>query len=187
MSPHLPYAYNDDDEFLHPVDGWLLLDRAITYDSWISWRHALPSDRQGRNAMTSSVSDAIAAVAEAIHELHQRMPGYQRLDRSPFAFPRWWDPRADDEWQTGRCCLFRLEGSRSRDLLEQWSPARSAINLVAVSDSHLEAALISSHPGVPQGGPPGGGRPRGRGGSRRRQSPPPQTDDCLQPAPTPGP
>lgn len=173
MTPHLPYAFSDDDEFHHPVSGWLLLDRSITFDNWLSWRHALPGDRRGFGRLTAAVSEAIITIAAAIHQAHQRFPGYQRLDRSPFIVPRWWDPFADDGWESGRFCLFRVDGHSSRDFMDHWIPGESNVVISMASDSHLEAELpIGSgaagtdlHRGAEHLPPPAG--------RRKRRSPPP--------------
>jgi hypothetical protein len=87
MSPHLPYAYGDDDEFRHPCGDWYLLDRAITHDSWLTWRHALPEGRQLRNRLPLAVSEAITALALRLDDLHQRLPGYRHPLGLPFVVP----------------------------------------------------------------------------------------------------
>lgn len=73
--PHLPYASSDDDEFFHPTEGWLLVDRTIAFDSWIVWRHALPRDRQGRAMLHEEPARLIQALAEGLDAVHQKVPG----------------------------------------------------------------------------------------------------------------
>lgn len=188
MTPHLSYAYDEDDEFLHPIEGWLLLDRAIAYDSWITWRHALPPERESRNSMTPQVCAVIHTLAEALHDIHQSMPGYEDLGQSPLVVPRWWDPEADDEWSTGRCCLFRVEGFRSGEVIHHWREEDGVIALVMASPHHLEATLLieaSSDPAVFRSSSRNGKRRRSTSGRRRPQSPPPETPAAGPPAPAP--
>jgi len=191
MSPHLPYAYGDNDEFRHPSGGWYLLDRAITHDSWLTWRHALPEDQRLRNQLPLAVSEAITALALRLDDLHQRLPGYRDLWDCPFVVPRWWDPDAADEgWRSGRCCLLRIEGFSSEQLAsalvyaqqEHWSA-------LPVSEQFLEFRLAKEAPlGValsPRGAAAPGSRPR------KRRSPPdrksgagpasPQPAQCSRP------
>lgn len=142
MSPHLPYGFGDNDEFHHPISGWQLLELAIAFDGWISWRQALPEDRHSRGLLTTEIASAIITLARGIHAVHQRVPGYDTLDRSPFVFPRWWDPSANDEWASGGICLFRLENSSIHEFLHYWQPESSSIRLRPVSAIHLEARLV---------------------------------------------
>jgi hypothetical protein len=114
--PHLPFATDDDDEFLHPTEGWLLLDRTVAFDSWISWRQVLPSSRPKRARLTSCAADLITALAERLHILHQQLPGYSDLDDTPFHFSRWWEPGSDLEWRA-RSCVFRIDGVPCRDVI----------------------------------------------------------------------
>lgn len=175
--PHLAYALDDDDEFLHPVHGWFLLSRAVVFDSWICWRQALPDSRQVRNAMPASVGASIALLAHALHDIHQALPGYDDLDDNPFSVPRWWDPDADDEWGTGSCCLFRCSGQPASAFVAAWEARRhrspgSLVRLVPVSNAHIEAALVTV-PAVPppwigSGCPP----PAGRSSKPGRRKPP---------------
>lgn len=185
MSPHLPYSEGDHDEFHHPVDGWLLLDRAITFDSWITWRHALPPARAARQLLTKSVSSAIAALAHELHLVHQRMASYAELSTTPFLVPRWWDPYADDRWSTGELCLFCIEGAATEEILKAWDVCRGQLELRGVSGRHLEAALVRA-PAKARSArrkpeePPAAKSPR-----RKRQSPPPETPaaSALPPQP----
>lgn len=117
--PHLPYAYDDDDEFQHPVEGWLLIDRTIVFDSWILWRHALPPDRLGRSALDAETAALITALAEQLHAVHLRMPGYSALADTPFVFTRWWDPDSGDEgFRNGSSCVFRIKEQSIQTLVE---------------------------------------------------------------------
>ena len=142
MTPHLSYARNDNDEFLHPGEGWLLLDRAVSFDSWITWRQALPDAPTARQQLTGDVAQAITALAYEIHRIHQRLPGYMRLGESPFVFSRWWDPYAEDEWRGGGICLFRIDGFRAA-VIEDRRPEGGHIRTRIISEHYIEAALVS--------------------------------------------
>jgi hypothetical protein len=174
MSPHLPYAYGDDDEFCHPSGGWYLLDRAITYDSWLTWRHALPGDRQLRNCLPVAVGEAITALALRLDSLHQQLPGYRDLWDCPFVVSRWWDPdAADEDRRSGRCCLLRIEGFSSAQLADAFVAARQEHwSAAPTSGSFLEFRLSKEAPlgeALPsRGAAAPGARPR------KRRSPPDQ-------------
>lgn len=142
--PHLPYAFDDDDEFEHPTEGWLLLDRTIAFDSWILWRHALPPDRGGRSRLREPAAALITALAERLHAIHQRLPGYASLDDSPFVFPRWWDPDPGSEWSSGGHCLFRIEGhSGDVVLAAALSGRNTCLRLSTASGGLLDAELLT--------------------------------------------
>jgi hypothetical protein len=182
VSPHLPYAYSDEDEFLHPLDGWLLLDRAVVYDSWISWRHVLPRGSRDCQALSGEVNNAILALAAELHAIHQRLPSYRDLGESPFHVTRWWDPFSEDSWSSGKLCIFSLDGLSSDEFIVHWLPVESDLHLEALSDTYVRARLLkvpAENPGAPR---PGAAPPRGRGRSRKRPSPPPGTPDCAQPS-----
>lgn len=173
MTPYLPYALDEDDEFLHPSLGWLLLARAIAYDSWISWRQALPIDRHSRNSLPETTSRVITALAEEVDAVHQRMPGYSDLYESPIVFPRWWDPYSGDEWATGSCCLFRITGFASRDIMGHWHASSSRAVFKAVSGLHVEARLTTNPEELqPDRLGPSAPRSRTRGKGRKNQSQP---------------
>lgn len=188
--PHLPWAEHEDDEFCHPSHGWYLLSRCIIYDGWLSWRHAIPDSRKARHQMPLDVSISIALLAQAVDDVHRTVPGYSELDDTPFEVFRWWDPEADDEWQTGCCVLFRY-GSSS--LPSEDSPAmvfQSAwdakfghdgpATLTAVTERHLEATLIRTpvtlHPWIGSGSPPPVNR-QSSGNRRKPRTPPPRTGE----------
>lgn len=185
MSPHLPYAEGDDDEFLHPTLGWLLLIRAIAYDGWINWRHALPRDRPGRQQLNEPAAAAITRLATALDRVHQRVPGYLQLDRSPFCFHRWWDPRDAGAWSTGESCLFQLEGVAPEVFVSCRQPG-DAVELHLAGNSIIAADLLSTPVAAPPPCPAGGRRPS-PGGRHKRQSPPARTPDYGPDAPPPAP
>lgn len=144
--PHLPYASDDDDEFLHPEEGWLLIDRTIVFDSWILWRHALPRGRSQRARLDGRVAALITALAERIHALHQQLPGYCDLGDSPFLFSRWWEPGGDDEWGSGGSCIFRIDGQPAGRVLNTFSsmPSLDAVELTPLSGDRFRARLVGA-------------------------------------------
>jgi len=46
MTYHCPASFGPNEEFLAPTGEWLSVFRAIAYDSWLLWRHALPDYRR---------------------------------------------------------------------------------------------------------------------------------------------
>ena len=179
MSPHLPYAYRDEDEFCHPLDGWLLLDRAVVYDSWISWRHVLPRGSRDCRTLKPETNAAILALAGELHAIHQRLPGYRDLGQSPFRVTRWWDPHGGAPWAGGGFCIFSLDGCSSDAFIVHWLPAQSSIHLEALGDTYIRARLLKSPAETPPAPRPDGAPPPKRARSRKRQSPPPRTPDCC--------
>lgn len=117
---NLPYAEHPGDEFLHPRDGWLLTLRAITYDNWLQWQHALPVNPQSRALLGQAETLWIEALARQLHRIHEACPGYKALRDSPFAVERWFDPHdPGTPWSEGRCCRFRVKDLHSRVFLER--------------------------------------------------------------------
>lgn len=187
MSPHLPYAFNDDDEFQHPSEGWLLIDRTIVFDSWILWRHALPIDRPGRMMLHARAATLITALAERLHTIHLRMPGYGDLGDTPFVFNRWWNPHSDDESSDGSCCVFRIKGQTSEAITNAFHDARVGnLTLTALSGELMRAQLTHTDPASLGQGAHLGERPQKRGRRRTPQSPPAGTDGPLPAGPPPG-
>ena len=192
--PHLPFALGDDDEFLHPSQGWLLRSRTIVFDSWLCWRQALPDPNQ-RHVLPRDVSIAIAVLAHALDDIHRTLPGYEELGDTPFSIPRWWDPEDGDGWQTGCLLLFRLEGTRPDDFLAAWRQrfrrlSASPVRLRAVSARYMEATLLKVPAVLPPWIESGSQPPVSRLARQRRrtpQTPPPRTDEthCGGPRPEP--
>lgn len=194
--PHLPWAESDDDEFYHPSHGWYLLSRSIIHDGWLSWRHAIPDCVQARQEMPLDVSASIAFLAQALHDVHMTIPGYGDLDDTPFRVSRWWDPEADDEWQTGCCILFRynppcplLEDRPAAVFQSAWEAKYSweskykqdpPARLIAVSNRHLEATLVRTplvlNPWIGTGSPTPANRQSSSSRRKSRTLPPGRLD-----------
>lgn len=146
--PHLGCAFDDDDEFKHPTEGWLLLCRAIAYDGWLSWRHALPANRDDRELLDGPIAARIKLLAERIHGVHQQMPGYQSLDDTPFSFSRWWNPGAEGEWGRGGRCSFGIRGQDPERVLIAFRQAAEAgaFSVLPLPNGHIELELLVSQP-----------------------------------------
>lgn len=178
--PHLSYASSDDDEFLHPTEGWLLVDRTIAFDSWIVWRHALPRDRQGRAMLHKEPARLIQALAEGLDAVHQKVPGYSSLGESPFVFLRWWEPRDNDDWAEGARCCFYLQGTSNQAMLDAAPLAGiDFLDLQAISSSLLEARLTSTDPGDLARSSPPASRRRGPASRLGRPSLPGRNAYCA--------
>lgn len=184
MKTHLPYAYKPENEFHHPFDGWLLMERSVVYDSWLSWRHVLPRGQRDCSAMTAEVNQAITSLAGGIHQVHQRTPGYRDLGESPFQVLRWWDPHGGPPWSSGSACLFWVSGYSSDEFIAFWSAAASPVSLSADSDLHILATLNPVRAVAPVGPLPGGEPAQSPDAPRTRRSPPPGIPDhAHQPVP----
>lgn len=147
--PHLPYAFSDDDEFHHPVEGWLLLDRTIVFDSWLLWRHAMPGPPRTQAQLGEDAAATITALAEQLHAVHQRMPGYAALDDTPFVFCRWWEPWDSSGWQSGDRCVFRVRGHGNEAITTAAKslagfPGQTCLRLAPVSGDWMGARLLTS-------------------------------------------
>jgi len=195
MSPNLPCAYGDDDEFHHPVGGWYLIDRAITYDNWLTWRHALPCLGHLRNRLPVETSDVIIALALKIDSLYQELPGFASLASPPFEVIRWWDPLAQDEWSTGRRCLLRDRVFTRTQVLDafingregHWSVTPEPLEdpLGTVFEFQLATTAPLAGPGSSRDAAAPGARPRRRRNPPRRKSAAdpgdPQPAQCSRP------
>lgn len=179
---HLPYSDCPEDEFCHPELGWLLVDRAVTFDSWITWRHALPPLPEDRSRLTTEISVSITALGQALHDLHIVLPGYELLGSTPFSIPRWWDPGATDCWGSGRCCLFRIEGHSSDAVEAAGKPQAAHLRLVPVSERYLEATLLTIPAAAPAASRRRASLRSSTAARRRRQSPPAGTPDSARSA-----
>lgn len=186
--PHLPYAFSDDDEFLHPQSGWTLLARAITLDNWLSWRDALPRDHPRRGCLTTAAAANIAALAEGIHAVHRRFPDYRSLGDTPFRVAHWWDPSEESERHDGSVCRFRIENFTSQDIV-QHAAACPGIRLDIATGLYVDAILLSPEalPSDRPGPPQSARNPESSPCSRKRQTPRPQTPAPSPPSPPPGP
>lgn len=120
--------------FLHPSQGWIFLEKAVTYDNWLTWRHVLPRDPASRGKLTPSISQLIERLAGALDSLHRKIPGYHQLGSSPYDVIRWWDPHATDGWELGNRCCFLIEDVPPQAMLAALKSSRAGISLNLVQD-----------------------------------------------------
>lgn len=165
MRFHVPGSRCPSDEFQTPGGVWYSAFRAITYDNWLIWQDALPADLAERRRLEAGSYLAITALARAIHDHHQRLPEYRRLDESPFRVGRWWDPSGEAPWDSGRRVLIRHQDLEAEAFLARRHP-RCPLQVQLISTHWLELELPSS--AVPAAGalptappaPPGPPTPR---------------------------
>lgn len=123
MIYHLPYSESPLDEFCSPTGEWLCTLRAIAFDGWLLWRHALPDDIYLWPLLSQEVFETIESLARRIHNLHQLLPDYRRLSDTPFTVSRWWDPTDDSgEWNFGDRVLLRINGYTAQELEREIPP-----------------------------------------------------------------
>lgn len=139
---HLPWSESADDEFLAPDGEWYSVFRSVVFDSWLIWRDALPPGDDLRQQLNIDIYQEITKLARQLHLFHQTMPTYRGLTISPFHVTRWWDPSdTDDQWNTGRSCLFHMDGYSASDLC-RLSAKRPGIQLRSITKRYVEATLV---------------------------------------------
>jgi hypothetical protein len=140
---HVPYSEVITDEFQTPDGEWYATLRAIAFDGWLLWKHALPEDYLLWPQMTKPVFETIKILGQRIHNIHQLLPDYRRLSDTPFQVSCWWDPSdSHGEWTYGDRVLLRVNGYTARDI-EHEVPARlrGQLNFEAVSTHWAEISL----------------------------------------------
>lgn len=148
LTYHLPYSESPADEFQSPSGEWFCTLRAITFDSWLLWRHALPEDLYLWRELSHDVYTTIEALARRIHVMHQTFPDYKRLCDTPFVVSRWWDPTDDSgEWAYGDRVLLKIKGYTARDVAQEM-PSRLKEQLIMQprSTNWIEFSLPGGHP-----------------------------------------
>jgi hypothetical protein len=112
------------DWFRHPDGRLLHRCRAIVYDSWLLWSHALPESSALWPQLEQEQADAITALAGRLQAMHRTLPGYSKLDDSPFRVSAWWDP-SDADWADGDRVRFRLGDWQADELALKLPGARA--------------------------------------------------------------
>ena len=135
-----PPAPDPASHFQAPDGRWYLLWRAVSYDSWLVWRDALPDSHQQRQRLDQRCYDTIVQLGRAIHEIHLRLPEYRRLGDSPFRVGRWWDPDGEPPWCEGRRVLLRHRHLSAAEFLH-YRPPRSELQGQVISHHWLELEL----------------------------------------------
>lgn len=136
---HLRCSESPREEFQGPSGEWFSIFRAIVLDSWLTWKDALP-DHPIRGPLDEEIASSITGLALRIHAAHVALPDYRRLSESPFRVSRWWDPFANDDWQTGAKVLLRLEHYSAQRFAAK-IPQRLNLQVRSQSDQWLEIAL----------------------------------------------
>lgn len=143
MTYHLPYSESPSDEFCSPSGEWLCTLRAIAFDGWLLWRHALPEDAMLWPLLSQDIFSTIETLGRRIHNLHQLFPDYRRLSDTPFTVSRWWDPTDDTgEWCFGDRVLLRVNGYTAKDIEHETPPRLKGQLVVQPRSLHwLEISL----------------------------------------------
>ena len=103
------------------------------------WKDALPPELELRALLDQEAYDGITSLGRKLHALHHRLPDYRRLSTSPFNVTAWWDPENEDpEWNSGRSCLFTIDGYTSKEFIS-YLPDRTNLKLRAVTSHFIEA------------------------------------------------
>ena len=140
----LPYSETDLDEFCMPDGEIFYIFRSIVYDSWLTWKDALPEMIEQRIKLDDEVSANIIKLASSLHSFHQSLPDYRPLTRTPFKVTRWWDPEDRDErWNSGSACLFSLTDYSATDLV-RLIQKKTELAVTPVSKRYVEAYLPDS-------------------------------------------
>lgn len=138
---HLSYTETDDEEFQGPTGDWFCDLRAITLDNWLIWRHALPEPAL-RPTIPLQVACNVTALAQRIHQAHQRFPNYKLLMDTPFHVSRWWDPGEDDpDWGAGRAMLCRVDGYAATEIARYAAKTTGLVTRVC-SQNWIELRLL---------------------------------------------
>lgn len=142
MRLHLPYSESPQDEFQGADGQWYSIYRAISFDSWLLWKHALPDDLALRRLLTAEVEATIRRLADALHAAHQHFPDYKRLLDSPFQISHWWDPTDDSgAWSTGGRLLCRVQDYSAPALEAEIKRRSRSLRLVVRSLHWIEISL----------------------------------------------
>lgn len=143
MPFNVPYSESPRDEFQTPGGVWYSTLRAITFDSWLLWRHALPEDIALWPQLTQPVFDSIEALGLRIHQIHQLLPDYRRLSDSPFHVSIWWDPAdTSGDWSLGDRAQLRINGYTASDIHNELTPRlKASLQLRTLSKHWIEVSL----------------------------------------------
>lgn len=124
---NLPGSACAADEFQLPDGTWLPVRRAIVYDSWLLWMHALPGLPATRRRLKACHVRRIVRLGEALHQMHQRLPHYRTLDDTPFRVRCWFDPASlEPEFRTGGRCSIRIQGQDPTLLAGFWDASKGS-------------------------------------------------------------
>ena len=145
MSIFDPLFDSSPQDFQTPSGQKFLMIRSIVYDSWITWREALPDDTEQHALLSHDVYNNIVELAGRVHKLHQSLPGYKQTTESPFQFVLWWDPTDTDEnWNSGKVCRFMINDYSADDLIHYNSLKRvTRLTLKPLTSRLVEATAVN--------------------------------------------
>ncbi|MEB3319331.1 MAG: hypothetical protein VKI63_00130 [Cyanobium sp.] len=109
-------------EFRFPAGGYCPLDRAIVYNSDLTWRQALPKHGSLWSSLQSQQVAGIARLARALRdrELTTRIASSWR--QRPWQVMQWWNPLTAD-WSSGRRALLKPRDHSLTEALEFLAPS----------------------------------------------------------------
>lgn len=115
-----------------PCGASVFSSKALVKDSWLQWSDVLPAEEGEWSLFDVEVGVNVLNLAREISLFHRTMKDFKQCDTSPFTVSRWWDPTADDGWETGKFCLFKFKGLTATELVNL-IPKKSDLNLKPVS------------------------------------------------------
>lgn len=125
-----------------PNGKTFLLLRAITFDGWLSWKHALSHDASDWHELDAAAVARITAMAQALHAVLDNTQASRLLGDSPYRVARWWNPPSQDPiWDGGRV-LLRRSDLTAQQLIDRIS-ATEQLRGVPVTQSWAELQLTT--------------------------------------------
>jgi len=115
-----------------PSGSSVLVTRSLVKDSWLLWKDALPDEEHLWRELTARAVHNITVLAKSLHGMHRVMKSYKMCEESPFTVSRWWDPTADDDYDTGCFALLKFSGMNASEL-NLMIPRSSSLVLAPVS------------------------------------------------------
>lgn len=136
-----------------PGTGEVLVTRALVKDAWLIWTDALPDEEHLWSELTAEAVDSITVLAKALHGMHRAMKSYKHCEESPFTVSRWWDPTADDGYDSGKLALLKFKDLTAIDL-QMNVPRSSSLVLTPVSPRAPQwvEAWVQENPSLPLAG-----------------------------------
>lgn len=116
--------------------------RAIVFNSWLTWKDALSS--QIRRPLSRDQAMAIGKLARILTNTH-KAAFHARPRQSPFKVYRWWNPD-DPSWSHGRRCLIGVDHICTDD----WLPLLPDTHVIhRAKGAHLAEVLLLRSPLAP--------------------------------------
>jgi hypothetical protein len=109
------------DYFRFPSGRLCRLHRAICYDSWLMWRHALPEDQVSWALLRQPQVHAIGRLARLLHPLSRAIARKNPGTFKYFRVMQWWDPHHPD-WSSGRRILLHTHWMDASEALTYLDP-----------------------------------------------------------------